>query len=423
MERLGQVRFEAIVATSALAATQQRQSSPWRMNWPAWKSIVVRTWREASDDNVGIVAAGVAFYGFLALVPLLGAIVLSYGLVAEPRTVVDNVRQLTGVMPAEAAKLIGQQLLNVVHQSGGKKGLGLVVALAIALFGARNAAGSIITALNIAYEEKERRSFLVVNLLALAMTAAAVVVALLALLAVAALGFLQDLVPDLPGIVVALGKIVAYVLLVLAAAASAATLYRYGPSREEPRWQWITPGSLFTAVTWLILTLLFGIYVSSFASYDKTYGSLGAVIVLLTWMYLSSYVLLVGAELNSEVEHQAASPGQTALRAEDVRPAPSEPCEVPPEQARPPAMETDPVPAEVAYDAPPLRNGYLVFGDNYLTVRATSSAGRMMGLRGLGLLTSTLSAAGLLLIGKRGRTAAGIALLGSAAGLRFLNRD
>src|SRR5690349_17556055 len=127
--------------------------SPWQMPWSGWKDVLIRTWREASDDNVGIVAAGVAFYGFLAMVPLLGAIVVSYGLVAEPRTVVGNMQALTNVMPADAAKLIGEMLMNVVQQSSSKRGVGILVALAVALFGARNAAGSIITALNIAYEE------------------------------------------------------------------------------------------------------------------------------------------------------------------------------------------------------------------------------------------------------------------------------
>ena len=139
-------------------------SSPLEVPPKGWLEILKRAWREAGDDNVGIIAAGVAFYGFLALVPLLGAIVLSYGLIAEPQTVLRNMGSLTSVMPADAAKLIGEQLMNVVKTSGSKKGFGLVLALALALFGARNGAGSIITALNIAYEEKETRSFVRLNL-------------------------------------------------------------------------------------------------------------------------------------------------------------------------------------------------------------------------------------------------------------------
>ena len=133
----------------------------------AWIAVARRSWSETSNDNVGLIAAGVAFYGFLALVPLLGATVLVYGLIADPSTVMRDMTQLTSVMPSDAAKLIGEQLMNVVTTSDGKKGLGLLLALALALFGARNGAGAVITALNIAYEEEEKRGFLRVNLLAI----------------------------------------------------------------------------------------------------------------------------------------------------------------------------------------------------------------------------------------------------------------
>src|SRR5689334_6960239 len=135
-------------------ATGRTADSPLDIPARGWKQVAVRTWKQSTEDNVGLVAAGVAFYGFLALVPLLGATVLTYGIVADPQTVLSNVKSLTTVMPQEAATLIGDQLMGVVQTSGGKKGLGLVLAIAIAVFGARNAAGSIITALNIAYEEE-----------------------------------------------------------------------------------------------------------------------------------------------------------------------------------------------------------------------------------------------------------------------------
>jgi len=281
-------------------------TSPWALPRADKIAVAIRAWAEASDDNIGLVAAGVAFYGFLAIVPLLGALVLTYGIFADPRTVVDTVNQLTAVMPADAARLIGEQLMGVVQGSDGKKGLGLLFALCVALFGARNGAGAIITALNIAYEEHEKRGLVVLNLTALAITAGAVLVALVAIVAVTALGALDELLGHQP-VLVALGRILSYLLFLLAAAAGAATLYRFGPSRAQPRWQWITPGSFFTALGLLVLTLGFGFYVTSFGNYNATYGSLGAVVVLLTWFYLSSYVLLLGAELNSEFEHHVAA--------------------------------------------------------------------------------------------------------------------
>ena len=196
--------------------------------------------------------------------------------------------------------------MNVAKTSGDKKGLGLLLALALALFGARNGAGAIVTALNITYDEEEKRGFVRLNLLALAITLGAVVVAILVVVAIAALGYLEDLFPNAPAILLGAGKTLSYLLVALAGAAGAATLYRYAPNRDAAQWVWLTPGSLVAAILWLILTIGFGIYVSQFGNYNATYGSLGTVVVMLTWLYLSSYVLLLGAELNSELEQQTA---------------------------------------------------------------------------------------------------------------------
>ena len=287
-------------------ATGRSADSPAEIPPRGWKQVALRTWRQSSEDNVGLVAAGVAFYSFLALVPLLGATVLTYGLLAAPETVLRNVQSLARVMPADAAKLIGEQLMNIVQTSGSKKGFGLIAAIAVALFGARNAAGSIIKALNIAYEEEETRGFLKVNLLALAITLAAVALAVLALLSMALLEYLRDLLPAAPGAVLIAGKLVSYLVLLVGAGAAAAALYRYGPDRDRAKWTWITPGSVFAATAWLLLTFGFGIYVTSFGSYGRTYGSLATVVILITWIYLSAFVFLFGAELNSELEHQTA---------------------------------------------------------------------------------------------------------------------
>lgn len=277
----------------------------------AWKEIAARTWRQTWLDNVGLVAAGVAFYGFLALVPLLGLIVLAYGFVAEPQTVVSNMRALTAILPDDVALLIGEQLMAAVKSSEGTKGFGVIVAIAFSLYGGCNGAGAVITALNIAYQEKEKRSLARFYLIALAMTLGAVVLALAALAATTAIAFLERVLPQASDVAVAAGKVGAYLALVPVATAVAATLYRFAPSREEARWQWITPGSLFTAVTWLLLTLLFGFYVTRITDYSATYGALGTMIALLTWMYLSAYMFVIGAELNSEIEHQTARDSTT----------------------------------------------------------------------------------------------------------------
>ncbi len=289
----------------------RRASSPWQMPAAAWKRIAVRTWNQSWIDNAGLVAAGVAFYGFLAIIPLLGIVVLGYGFFAEPETVIRKMRAMTAVLPADVALLIGEQLMTAVQASEGTKGLAILAALGVALYGGTNAASAIIMALNIAYQEKEKRSLLQFYLLAIAMTLGALVLVLVALGATAAVTSLERLAPEASGTTVVFGKMASYAVLVLGAAAIAATLYRYGPSREDARWSWITPGSLFTAVGWLLLTLAFGFYIARVTNYGATYGSLGAMVALLTWLYLSAYVFVVGAELNSEVEHQTARDSTT----------------------------------------------------------------------------------------------------------------
>jgi len=288
-----------------------RASSPWSIPKRGWKQVLKRTWAQTSEDNVGLVSAGVAFYGFLAFVPLLAAIVLLYGLAADVGTLVKTMRTLFGVLPNDIARLISDQLVGIVHTSQGKKGVGLVLALILSLYGASNGAGSLITALNIAYQEKEKRPLWRVYLLTIIITAAAVVAALGALVATTALSFLGAILPHASGPVLLIGRLISYAALALAAAAAAATLYRYAPSREEARWEWITPGSVFTAVAWLILTLAFGFYAGKVANFNATYGSLAAVVGLQTWMYLSAYAFVMGAELNSEIEHQTAKDSTT----------------------------------------------------------------------------------------------------------------
>ncbi len=411
-------------------AMGREAESPWQMPLQAWKQVAIRTWKESSSDNVGLIAAGVAFYGFLALVPLLGAIVLTYGLVAEPETVIHNMQALAAVLPGEAASLIGEQLMNVVQTSSGKKGFGLLLALALALFGARNGAGAIITALNIAYEEEETRGFIRVNLLALAMTAAAVVVAILALIAITALGYLHELFPGTPAFLLALGKIITYVLLTLAGAAAAATLYRYGPARKKARWVWLTPGSLVAAVLWVLLTLAFGIYVANFGNYDATYGSLGAVVVLLTWMYLSSYILLFGAELNSELEHQTAKDttsgvplpmgSRGAWVADHLLDEAPLAASTPPDQSTA-AKGKD----ELSESAAGQRREQQAPSPakDYVAARATSRLGRLAGLRKVGMLSSALTTFGLALMRRKGKAPQGAMLLATAASFAWLSRD
>lgn len=360
--------------------------SRWRMLRAHGSDAALHAWREADEDNVGLIAAGVAFYAFLALVPLLGAIVLGYGLLADPETVLHHARVLAEVMPEDAARLVGKQLMEVVSTSSGKKGLGAVGALLLALFSARNSAQSLIVALNIAYEVKEKRGFLAVYGMALGVTGGGVVVVIVALAAMAFVGTWGHWLPQMPAGLSFLGKILSYLFIGLGGAGVAATLYRYAPARAAPREAWISPGSVLTAMGWLVLSLGFDLYISHFGHYNATYGSLGAMVAVLTWLYLSSYVLLLGAELNSEL---------------DLRARPKIDPPVPP--VAPVAVVT--VPAPAPEESAPEQLAELVTGQVGTQV-----------MRKTGIVSFALAVTGLSFLRQRGKAVPG-AVLVAAGGL------
>ena len=397
---------------------KQRAGSPWKILLGGWNDVLLRTWKEQSEDNLSLAAAGVAFYGLLALVPLLGAIVLIYGIAADPQTVLHNMKSLTSVLPADAARLIGDQLMSIVHTSGSKKGFGLIIALAVALWGARNAATSVITALNMAYEEEETRSTIRVNLLALAITAGGVVMAVLASFAITALGYLQTELPDLPEFIVGLGKLASYIVLLLGAAGGAASLYRFAPSRPEAKWEWITPGSILAAMLWLMLTLGFGFYVAHFGSYNKTYGALATVVILVTWMYLSSYVFLLGAELNSELERETAKDKTEGSPKSFAAKAPNAERLAGSDQPGKPAAAG--VPAISLVQSPAAQNPAIA--ETFAIARAINRGNQFAGIPKVGLIFAILSTFGLSLLRRRGRARAGALLVAGAVGLSLVKR-
>ncbi len=256
-----------------------------------------RAWAASGQDNISILAAGVAYYAFLAMVPLLAAIVLSYGLVADPAMVAQHIGTLAASLPQAAAEVIGGQLESVVETSGTAKGLGLLLAIALALFGARNGAGAVITAISLAFNDTEQRGFLRANLLALAITIGAIVGMGMVAAAMAATAAITDLIPNLSGAGKVFGQIATYAILAALGALGAGWLYRRVPNDIAPGFRDVLPGALVASIGLVVLTLAFGFYVANFGSYNATYGSLGAVVVLLTWLYLSAYVLLFGAEI------------------------------------------------------------------------------------------------------------------------------
>ncbi len=280
-------------------------ASPPALKLTGWGKVLRRVYRDSGEDNLGLIAAGVAYYGFLTLVPALGAVVMTYGLVSDPADVTRQMHGLVQHIPADAAKLIEEQLTSVVHTAASKKGLGLALALALALYGAMKGAAAIVTALNVAYEVPENRSFVKTTLINAAVTAGALVVALLALASASVLAALDTSAGSLSPVLTDVIKLASWLVTAAITITAVALLYRYAPARAEARWQWVTPGSILATGGFLVMTLAFSAYARYFGNYNATYGSLGAVVVLLLWLSLSAYVLLLGAELNAALEKNA----------------------------------------------------------------------------------------------------------------------
>lgn len=288
------------------AARGRLADRPLAIPMRGWWAILKRTYAQASADNLSLIAAGVAFYGFLALVPLLGALVLTYGLVVDPADIVQHFTRLAQNLPADVAKLVGEQLASLIATSADKKGLGLAAALGLAVYGAMKGAGAIVTALNIAFEETEKRGFFVSNLISAAITLGAVALAMTLIVAASIGQTLQHAASGLPAVAIVAIKLAGYLVATGLAIMALSALYRYAPSRTNARWRWLTPGSIFATAGLLATSSAFAWYAANFGNYNATYGSLGAVVVLLMWLYLSAFVLLLGAELNAEIEHQTA---------------------------------------------------------------------------------------------------------------------
>jgi membrane protein len=299
------------------------------VRWPAWsdwRAVLVNTWKEAGDDNVGFLAAGVAFYAFLAFVPLLASVVLVYGLAAEPQTVAEHINKLFATLPRDAASLIADQLKSLTSSPQSSMGLGLAVALALAVYGASKGASGVVIALNIAYEIKETRNFIKTTLLSLAMTVGGLLVVLLAVAAISATAAIEHFLPfSSPAVHFAIQALF-WAAAIAAVALGIAAVYRFAPNRPEAPWVWVSPGSAAATLLWLVGTIGFGLYVSHFGSYNKTYGSLGGVVVFLTWLYLSAYILIMGGELNSELEkeqEQAEKPAADVPAPQPTLPPPA----------------------------------------------------------------------------------------------------
>jgi membrane protein len=268
-----------------------------------WKDILLRLWRRMNADNLTLVAAGVAFYAMLAIFPALAAFVSTYGLIADPGKVRETAIELSAFMPAEAGKLLIDALSALVARATSQLSIGLIFSVLIALWSARAGLAALMTGLNIANEEEEKRGFLEQQVVAMLLTMGALLFAGVVVIAIGIIPLILAFLPieDTQRTLLGLARwpILAFLMMI-----AMAVLYRYAPSRREPKWQWVSRGAVVATLLWLVASAGFSFYVTHFGSYDAMYGSVGAVVILLLWFWLSALIVLLGAALNAEAEHQ-----------------------------------------------------------------------------------------------------------------------
>ncbi len=282
-----------------------RAVAPHHLPFAAWKQIAKRLWVMVGYHNLSLLAAGTAFFTFLAITPLLAATVMMYGLLGDVDTVQRQMAQIITMVPPDVASVIEEQLLAVVTTSGGVAGLTLVVSLSLAIFGAMRAAKGLIGALNIINSEHESRNFISLTLRAGGLTLAAILIALTGLISGGLVAWLQLQTSFVLGpLTETFYKLVTWALAMALGTTGFALIMRYGPDRRPAKWRWLSPGSLLSTFAWLGVSFGFSLYVQYVSDYNATYGSLSAVVVFLMWLFLTSFAILIGATLNAELERQ-----------------------------------------------------------------------------------------------------------------------
>jgi membrane protein len=279
--------------------------SPLQIPWKGWKDILWRTYVRTGEDRLLAIAAGVVFFGLLAVFPAITALVSSYGLFANPSTIGANLQSLALLLPEGSFQIVQDQIARVLDKGNATLGATFLFGLGLAIWSANAGVKAVIDALNVVYEEREKRSFIKLNLLSLAFTCSGIAALLLMVSAVVAVPLALDhvgLAPESQFIV----SLARWPLMLVILLGALGILYRFGPSRREARWEWLSVGTLAAALLWIAGSSLLSWYLSNFGNYNATYGSLGAAIGLMMWMWMSAIIVLCGAELNSEIEHQTA---------------------------------------------------------------------------------------------------------------------
>jgi membrane protein len=267
-----------------------------------WLQVAKRGWKEAKADQVPLLAAGVAFYAFLSIFPALIALVSIYGLFADPATIANQLNSMTAALPDEARQIITDQ---VTAQASRRTALsvGLIISVAIALWSASAGINNLLTAINVAYDEEEKRGFVKKRLMSLGLTLAAIVFMVIIIGLVAVLPPLLQAVFG-TGALSWILQIIGWLIMVVLVAVALAILYRLGPDRDAPRMNWVSVGALVATFIWLVASIGFSVYTATFGNYAKTYGVFAGIVVLLFWLWISMYAVLLGAEINAESEQQ-----------------------------------------------------------------------------------------------------------------------
>lgn len=280
-----------------------RAKAPYRISLQGWWEIVRRLVKSIGEKNISILAAGVAFYSLLAIFPALAAIVTSYALLADPQTVAEHLSKAAGFLPGDVMDIFNQQLSTLSSRPAQGLSFQLIFGLLFAIWSAHKGVDALTAAIGVAYKEPETRSFIRLNVLTYLMTAAAVLftVIILALLVVLPSITAMLSLPDWWNLFV---PVVRWVIFMAVVSLAIATLYRYAPSRRAAQWKWLSTGAVLATILWLVGSALFSFYVSQFGTYNETYGALGAIVVLLLWLFISSYAIIIGAALNAEMEYQ-----------------------------------------------------------------------------------------------------------------------
>ena len=295
-----------IVESGPPATAGRHAAQPAQFRWAAWRQVLLRSWTGITDDHLSIIAAGVAFFGMLATVPSIAALISILGFFADPVAVADSLERVRPVLPADAYSLIEGQVDRLLAAGSGSLGLASLIALGLALWSSRAGVQALMEGLNIVYRETDTRNlvrqylsslFLTLIVLAMAVVALIVVVALPAVLA-----FLQF--DDLGALGTWLARVLPLLVLGVAVVFVIGALYRLGPHRAPARKRWITPGAVIATLSWVLASYLLSTYISRFGNFNQTYGSLGAIVAMLLWLYVSAFVVLLGAKLNAEMELQ-----------------------------------------------------------------------------------------------------------------------